>query len=98
MVTVDDPPWCPTCRTANNPVPKKSGAPWPNEGRTYVMKLDGTRSLNGVMAGHTFFGEVGPTPESATVWDVMRAIIDEAEKAMVKVEHIAWINLELRPK
>jgi hypothetical protein len=97
MVTIENPHYCAACRAANNPVPEKSGAPWPLEGRTYIIKIDGTRSLNGKLAGHTMFGDVGACGEGNTVWDVLRAIIDKAEAEHAKVEHVKWVSLELRP-
>ena len=97
MVSVTDPPYCTTCLTKDNPIPEKSGAPWPLEGRRFVVKADGVRSLNGVMAGHTFFGDIHACQPDKTVWDVLRAIIDNAELEYAKVEHIHWFSLELLP-
>jgi ribosomal protein L33 len=97
MVTIEEPHYCAACRTADNPIPEKSGAPWPLEGRTYIMKINGTRSLNGKLAGHTMFGDVEACEEGKTVWDVLRAIIDKAEADHAKVEHVQWVSLELRP-
>jgi len=98
MVTITDPPYCSVCQNAGNPIPQKSGAPWPLKGRTYLMKFNGTRSLNGVLAGYTFFGDIEEEPaDGATVWDVLRAIIDRAEAEHPKVEHVKIITLELRP-
>ena len=83
--------------TKDHPVPAKSGAPWPLEGRRFVVKADGVRSLNGVMAGHTFFGCVRACGPDETVWDVLRAIINNAEMEFAKVEHVHRISLELLP-
>ena len=97
MVSVTDPAYCPACLTKGNPIPAKSGAPWPLEGRRFIVKADGVRSLNGVMAGHTFFGDIQACQPEKTVWDVMRAIIDNAELEYAKVEHIHWLSVELMP-
>lgn len=97
MVSVAEPPYCPTCLTKENPIPEKSGAPWPLAGRRFIVKADGVRSLNGKLAGHTFFGNIQACPPDMTVWDVMRAIIDNAEEEYSKVEHIYWLSVELMP-
>ena len=80
MVSVAIPPYCPACLTKGNPIPEKSGAPWPLAGRQFIVKADGVRSMNGKLAGHTFFGDIHACPPDMTVWDVMRAIIDNAEE------------------
>jgi len=97
MISITDPATCPNCDTAQNSIPEKSGAPWPLEGRGYVIKVDGTRSLNGKLAGYTMWGEIEQCHEGDSVWDVLRAIITKAEEDLAKVEHVRWITLELRP-
>lgn len=97
MVDVTSPAYCPSCETAAIvAVGPCSTPPWPLEGRKYIMKINGARSLNGALYGATMFGEVGPCDPDRNAWDLLRALIDKAEAENPTMEHVQFVNLEMR--
>lgn len=97
MVDFAKPPYCPACETAAvvAAVPC-SAPPWPCAGRNYLIKVNGCRSLNGVLYGVTVFGSVGECDPNTSPWNVLRALIDKAEHENPTMEHVQWASIELR--
>lgn len=72
---------------------------YPLAGRPYTVKSNGNRSLNGALYGQTMFGEIGDVAPGKTIWDVLHAIVHQAEKDHAKMEHVECIQITVhRPK
>jgi hypothetical protein len=67
----------------------------PLNGRTWMIRANGNRSHNGPLYGQALFGKLEDLPTRTSVFDVLRAMIDTAERDMKKMEHVQVMRIDI---
>jgi hypothetical protein len=78
--------------------PPASVLRWPLVGRRWKVELNGAKAFNGGVYGMSLDGDVEAAGSEESIWDVLRAVIDEAEVVLTEMEQVKEIRIVLNSR